>query len=535
MTNIYFIGMCVSMVIYVIIGFVVSKSVKNAEDFYVAGRRAPVFLIAGSMIASYTSTGMFMGDAAQCYEGAFSPIILFAGMQSAGYIIGAVFFGRYLRRSHIMTIPEFFGKRFHSNGMKKLAALTAIITMSVYLLSVIQGIGTLMNIVTGVDYNICIIIAMIVFTLISISSGASGVLITDTLMAAVFTVAMLLAMGAISKEAGGWFAAIKSVTEMDPALLSWGGSVGDGSGPGPLGYSSQTENLIWGLTYGVVWMSVCMVGPWQSSRYLMAKNEHTVIRSAFIAAVGVFLMEFLTGMAAVMVNVVNPDIDPASNVLIWAAMHMMPTLLGVILLTGVLAAGISSATTFLSLIGASVANDIMNPKSKVSIRVGQIAMAAASVVVIVVAVLNPPSIFWIMFLGGAIVASSWMPVAVASIFSRRVTKAGAFAGMLFGFLGCFVLRLAASLMGLSLPAYLDPSIVGIVCNLAAMTIVSAFTKVTPEEKEARANLFVIPEEEKEAKEVKKTLRYTKWSVLVGGTVFASLLVLWIIPYLTAKF
>ena len=93
--NVYLLGMAISMLVYIVIGIIVSAKVKNANDFYVAGRQAPLLLIAGSMIASYTSTGMFMGDAAQCYDGVFSPIIIFAGMQSAGYIIGAVFFGRY--------------------------------------------------------------------------------------------------------------------------------------------------------------------------------------------------------------------------------------------------------------------------------------------------------------------------------------------------------------------------------------------------------------------------------------------------------
>lgn len=530
MTNVYFIGMCIAMVVYLIIGWGVSRNVKDAEDFYVAGRKAPVALIAGSMIASYTSTGMFMGDAAQCYEGAFSPIILFAGMQSAGYIIGAVFFGRYLRRCKILTIPAFFEKRFQSKALKNLAAITAIITMSVYLLSVIQGIGTLMNIVTGVNYNICIAISVIVFAYIAVSSGARGVLITDTLMAGVFTAAMLFAMAAIANSAGGWFSAITSVTKMDASLLSWGGATGSGAGAGPLGYSTGIENMMWGLTYGIVWMSVCMVGPWQSSRYLMAKNEHTVIHSSFIAAIGVFLMEFLTSIAAVMVNAVNPNIDPASNVLIWAAMHMMPVFLGVMLLTGVLSAGISSATTFLSLIGASVANDIMSPEHKDSVKAGRIAMAIVSVVVLLIAVMNSPSIFWIMFLGGAIIASSWMPVAVAAIFSKRLTKTGAFCGMLFGFLGCFVLRLLTSFLGITLPAYLDPSIVGIICNIVAMVIGSALTQVTPGERQAKEQLFVMPEEERNPREMRKTLRYTKLSMLIGVIFFIVLTALWVIPY-----
>ncbi|MDO5338343.1 MAG: sodium:solute symporter family protein [Eubacteriales bacterium] len=525
--NIYFIGMCISMAVYLVIGMVISTKIKDADDFYVAGRKAPVLLIAGSMIASYTSTGMFMGDAAQCYDGAFSSIILFAGMQSAGYIIGAVFFGRYLRRGKVLTIPEYFGKRFCSKKMRMLAAITAIITMTVYLLSVIQGIGTLMNVVTGVNYNICIVLALAVFTFISVTSGSRGVLITDTLMASVFTVSLLIGAVMISKNAGGWFHAVRDIAanESTRQILSWGGK------PGAL-YQTGLENVIWGLNYGVVWMSVCMVGPWQSSRYLMARDENVVVRSSFFAALGVFVLEFVSGIAAVMVNVVNYDMEDSSKVLIWAAMNMMPKLLGVILLTGVLAAGISSATTFLSLIGASVANDIIGSTQRESIFAGRAAMVVASAIVLCVAVFNPPAIFWIMLLGGAIVSSSWMPVALASIFSKRLTKTGAFCGMLFGFLGCFLLRLYTSLSGAVLPVYLDPSIVGIICNILAMILGTALTQVTDEEKEARAALFVMPETEKNAAEMRKTLKYTRLSVLVGISFTAMMLALWVIPYLS---
>lgn len=524
--NIYFIGMCISMVVYLVIGMIVSHKVKDANDYYVAGRRAPVLLIAGSLIASYTSTGMFMGDAAQCYDGAFTSIIIFAGMQSAGYIVGGVFFGRYLRRSGAMTIPEFFGRRFQSKAMRNLAAITAIIMMAVYLLSVVQGIGTMMNAVTGVDYNLCIAIALVVFTIVTVISGSRGVLITDTLMAAIFTGALLVSAVVIANGLGGWFPAIEAIASNanTSEFLSWGGK------PGVL-YNTGIENVVWGLNYGIVWMSVCAIGPWQSSRYMMAKDEHTIVKSAPFAAVGVFVLEFIVGLVAVMINLENFGMEDSSRAMIWAAMNILPTLLGVILLTGVLAAGISSATTFLSLIGASFANDVFVSQGKRSIKIGRLAMVLVSTIVLVVALVNPPSIFWIMFLGGAMAASAWMPVAFASIFSRRLTKTGAFCGMLFGFLGCFVLKLYSSLSGVTLPVYLDPSIVGIVCNIIAMTVGSAVTQVSEEEKAEREALFVIPEEEKKPDAVKKTLAWAKGSVLVGVIVVVLMLVLWVMPYM----
>ena len=352
--NIYFLGMCISMVIYVIIGMLVSRQVKSVDDYYVAGRRAPVLLISGSMIASYASCSLFMGDAAQCYAGAFSSLIILSTIQVAGYIIGSVFFGRYLRRSKVLTIPDFFGKRFASTKVKKIAAFTAVVTMSVYMLSVTQGIGTLMSVVTNVDYKICIILSLIVVTFVTVISGSSGVLITDTLMASVFTISLFVSAIAIANHTGGWYSSIQQIAEYPDftRLLSWSGK------PGAV-YNTGLENILWGIDYGVVWLSVCMVGPWQSSRYLMAKNEHTVVRSSFISALGIFFIEFFAGMAAVMVRLSNPDMADSSQVLIWAAMNILPTVLGVILLTGVLAAGISSGTTFMSLVGASIANDIL--------------------------------------------------------------------------------------------------------------------------------------------------------------------------------
>ncbi|MEE1306327.1 MAG: hypothetical protein U0K68_14460 [Agathobacter sp.] len=44
MINIYLVGMIIAMISFLGIGMIVSRKVKNAEDFYVAGRQAPVLL-----------------------------------------------------------------------------------------------------------------------------------------------------------------------------------------------------------------------------------------------------------------------------------------------------------------------------------------------------------------------------------------------------------------------------------------------------------------------------------------------------------
>ncbi len=526
MNNIYFWGICITLIVYVFIGMLISRRVKAANDFFVAGRQAPSYLITGSLVASFIGVGLFMGDVGECYSGFFAPIVVAVGILSVGYIIGSVVFGRYLRRSNAMTIAGFFEKRFDSKAMKYLSTFTGLFIMLVYMISCVQGIGTLMVVVTGVEYNICIAIAVLSFTVIAVLSGSKGVLITDTIMFGVFSVATLIGAFFVSSEVGGWFSGVSEMATYQgvEGILAWTGNL-------DYFYPTGTENMIWAVGYGLAWMSVLMVAPWQSSRYLMAKNEHVVIRSSISASVAVFLIEFFMCMAGVFVQKLNPGMEQPNQALIWASINIMPTILGVIVLSGVCAAGISSATTFLSLIGSNVANDILGFKEKKSIVAGKITILVVSVIVLVLCILNPPAIFWITYLGATIIACSWAPVAIASIWSKRVTKTGAFCGMLTGFLVSATMKIYLSAKGITLPIYFDPFFVGLASNIIAMVIGSACTKVTDKERQERALLFIMPEEEKNLIEMKKTMKALKIAVALGIVVMGALLVLWVIPYL----
>ena len=522
--NIYLIGMIVSMIIYIIIGFVISKGVKNADDYYVAGRKAPTILIFGSLVASYCSTGIFMGTAGEAYDGFFGPYIITPLLLVTGYVLGSVFFGKYLRRSEAITIPQFFEKRFQSKKLRILSAIVALVVYIVYMLSIMQGIGSLMSYVTGLNYNVCILLALVTFTILTFSSGSKGVLITDTIMFGIFTIATIACSFIIINKAGGLTNAIQSISMTNPDVFSWHGNLKHL-------YDNGIENIIWAVCTGVTWITVAMCAPWQSSRYLMAKDEHTVIRSSVLAFFGVFLIEFLVSITAAIVIKLNPNIDTPSLSMIWASMNSVPTILGVVMLTGVLAAGISSATTFLSLIGSSIANDVLEIKDdKKRINIGKISIIIASIIILLLAYFNPPNIYVILCLGATVVASSWFPVCVASIWSKRVTKTGAFAGMLSGFIVCSSMKIIMAILGKSLPAYFDPFIFGTLANIIAIIIGSKLTKVTKEEKEELKKLKITPIRELDEEEIKITKRYGILYFALCVVVVLLLLFCWAIPY-----
>lgn len=522
--NIFLIGMLITLALYVIIGALISKKVKNANDFFVAGRNAPAYLITGSLVASFIGVGLFMGDVGECYSGFFAPIMVAVGVLSVGYIVGSIFFGRYLRRSNATTIPEYFEKRFNSKAMGLLASITGIIIMLIYSLSCVQGIGTLMSCVTGLSYQWCIVIAVVAFTLITLFSGAKGVLITDTIMFAVFSIATIVGAVFIAKAAGGWTDTVASMSNYEaiPGILSWSGNL-------DYFYPSGAENMVWAVGYGIAWMAVLMVAPWQSSRYLMAKDEHACIRSSVVASASVLIIEFLMCMAGVFVQKLNPGMAAPSEALIWASMNVMPAVLGIIVLSGVLASGVSSATTFLSLVGSNITNDFIKPKENKKVLIGRFVILGVALVILALCLWNPPAIFWITYLGATVVACSWLPAALASVWSKRVTKVGAFASMLSGFVVSAVLKIVFAVCSISVPIYLDPFFIGLAVSLVALIIGSLCTKVTDEEKKQRELLFIVSEKDKDPKEIKKTKIILGISIPLGCVIICALLFLWVLP------
>ena len=96
------------------------------------------------------------------------------------------------------------------------------------------------------------------------------------------------------------------------------------------------------------------------------------------------------------------------------------------------------------------------------------------------------------------------------------------------------MKLYSNVMHVTLPAICDPVIVGIVLNVIGIVIGSALTQVTEEEKSARAQLFVVPAEEKDPAERAKTLKYMRFAPFLGILVAVVLILVWVVPYMISK-
>ena len=528
--DIYSGAVLISLIIYVAVGNYAGRRVKKLDDYFVAGRRAPTLLIVGTLVASVLSTNIFLGETGFVYEGQAGPYLLWPPIGAMGYIFGALLFGRYLRRSRALTVADYFGQRFNSQRVQTAAGITIIFGLGGYLLAVTQGVAFLLTYITDLSFTQALIIGWFSYTGFTMYSGTRGVILTDTLMFLLFTSAAVLALVFLVQDAGGWSTVVRELATLPekPDLMAWHGIVGSDTP-----FLSVLDFTLWNITLAVAWGLVYAVSPWQSSRYLIARDEHVVMRAACIAAIFLILMELTLYAAGAVINLSDSGIQPSEEVIIYAALNLLPELLGALLLAGIMAAGLSSASTFLSLVGFSVSNDLFRHDAvddKKMLKLSRLIMLGIGVITLMIAFVSPIDIFWLTYFVGTLFASSWGPVAFMSVWSKNITAGAAFWGIVSGFLFNAVPKALEYFEWINLPFWLDPILLGGLVSLVVVLVVSRFGHVGREEQAYRLQLHRVPQQEISARKLRFT-RYAPMTLAVYQVIMcAVLLTVYVRPY-----
>jgi sodium/pantothenate symporter len=549
---IYLVVVIASIVVYVIVGLVVGRKVGDTADYYVSGRQAPTILIAGTLFASMLSTNGFMGDTNWTYGGAIVNAVTLNALCGAGYVIGVIFFGRYLRRSENLTMPEYFGNRFNSRGIQRMAGVIVVVSITCYLLAVTVGVGKLIHTLTGLDQIPAYIIAWACFTSFTFYSGSRGVIITDTMMFLLFLGATVIAapyfFNAANGGLGGLLEGVWNGHGVE-GYLSWHGTTYnyDVAEAATTGINSpmdvKRDAFLYGIIYGVIWLIVVGISPWQAGRNLMAKSEHVAMRSSTIACIctTVFLT-FLYMMSIALLNTPGAaeGIEAAGGAeyeMIWGFSNLVPAGLGALALAGIMAAGLSSASTFLSVVGFSVANDVFNIKfkdDKDQLRKTRIIMLVISIIALIIAFSFTEGIRNLSWLASTLIASSWCVIAFASVWSKKLNAKGALWSMVAGFVGYVVTKamskfaIAPDISG-KFYNMLDPFLIGIYLSIIFAIVGTVLGKKTAEEAAVQDKMLVTPKSILSRKEYKRTLLYANLLIVIGVLVTVGLIAGWAVP------
>jgi len=127
------------------------------------------------------------------------------------------------------------------------------------------------------------------------------------------------------------------------------------------------------------------------------------------------------------------------------------------------------------------------------LRLSRLVMLMTGVVTLVIAFFSPVDIFWLTYFAGTLFASSWGPVALMSVWSKRITADAAFWGIVSGFVFNAVPKALEYAGWITLPFWLDPILLGGLVSLATVLITSRFTRVSRAEQVYRLQLHRIPE------------------------------------------
>ncbi|WP_439108141.1 sodium:solute symporter family protein, partial [Congregibacter sp.] len=361
--------------------------------------------------------------------------------------------------------------------------------------------------------------------------GSRGVIITDTLMFLLFTIATIAFVGYLLNGLGGFEHTIEELTRQNVKrdITAWHGTIGAGTE-----WPTAWDFLIWLVIIDLAWSIVYAVSPWQSSRHLMAKNEHVVLRAAIYACFAVIFMQILIYGAGGFINLAKYDIDPSETVMLWAAKNLVPPLLGALLLSGIVAAAVSSASTFLSLVGFSVSNDLFSHRGPVKLGTTRTLTGIVSLTVLGLSLVLPPNVFWIMLFIGTVFASSWGPVGFMSIWSKRITAAGAYWGMIVGLLANIIPAGLDYLGFLNLPSYFEPALLGTVASLITIWLVSRRSTPSTQEQRYLEKLHDTPIEDRDMRRTRITLIAPSLLVAYGLTMPFLLLHYYVAPFQRGK-
>jgi len=196
-----------TLVMYAVIG--VYGRTADASEYYVAGRRIPAVYNGMATAADWMSAASFISMAGGLYLQGFSG----SGSQAGGlaYVMGwtggfclvALLVAPYLRRMRLYTVPDFFAMRFGGRWPRMIAALAAVLCSFTYVVAQIYGVGLITSRLTGVHFEIGILLGLGGVLVCSFLGGMRAVTWTQVTQYVVIILAFLIPVSWLSYKQVG--------------------------------------------------------------------------------------------------------------------------------------------------------------------------------------------------------------------------------------------------------------------------------------------------------------------------------------------
>jgi SSS family transporter len=439
---------------------------KTEEDFLAAGRSIGPWVGGAVLAATQISAGTFVGTLGRHYLTGVSWIWIWFGVWS-GWVISAIFVAPKLRRFGALTVADYVGKRFASEGARTLAAALIILTYTILLTAQFQAIGEIASAIFDIAPMVAMVALLASTGFYTALGGVRSSSYIDFVQTLIMVLALLFAVPVVVSHTGGLTALGEYVGSIEPRVTGW--------------WFTWRELVAFGAAFG---LSIA-AAPYEMTRYYSMRDVATVrfaIGIALVAQVLIGSSVMILGIGMRGIFPYLPSADQASSIM---ASTVMPPLLGSLFLVAMMSAIMSTVNSILLVTGGAFSHDLykrlVNPQASQDrlVRVNRVSIVVLGLVPFWCASLKLADVQAIVVEQAKFIASFFFVPVVFGLNWRRGTKEGAIWSMVAGFLGClvwsFTLQRGFASHGI------DSVEVGVALSGVTFILVSLATKPTPAE------------------------------------------------------
>lgn len=463
-SNVSFLDWCIVigyLLVIVGVGVYIKRYISNVTDFIVAGRGLKTFLGVATMIGTELGLVTVMYSSQKGFTGGFAAFHIALASAVVALTVGLTgFIVVPLRRMNVMTIPEFYEKRF-GHGVRILGgtilAFSGILNMGMFLKAGSIFVMGITGMTSDTELKIIMSVLLGMVLLYTTLGGMVSVVVLDYIQFVVLSFS-LLATSVLAIIHLGWGNIIESVSQLK----------GEAGFNPFISEEFGTSYVIWMFFLGLVNCAI-----WQTAviRACSAESTRTVKRLYTFASVGFlirFLIPYFFGICALVFiakdpmlkNVFLPEGSEADSQVTLMAMpvflsQVLPAGLIGIVSAGMLAAFMSTHDSYLLCWSSVLTQDVVAPwfknglSSKARLMLTRIFIVAIGIFILIWGLWYDlgQDLWDYMAISGAIYFTGAIALLVFGIYWKRASKVGAYCALVCGFLALIGLAPVQKVLG----------------------------------------------------------------------------------------
>ncbi|MGD2070892.1 MAG: sodium:solute symporter [Gemmatimonadota bacterium] len=360
-------------------GIRVARRRESADDYFLAGRTLPWYLIGLSLYASNMSGSSFVGLMGASYS---DGLVVFNYEWTAAFVL--VFFAVFMLprflRARLWTLPEFLESRFDRRSRMAFSAFTLLAIVFIDTAGALYAGGIVVTTVFDIPLWEAVAALAAVAGVYTILGGLSAVVVTDAVQAVLLMIGAAAIFGFGLREVGGWGEMLRGLEAVGPERVSLVHPAGD-------------PFLPWYGIFGVILLGFYY---WTLNQFVVQRTlgsrdldqgRKGAVFAGLLKMPNLFLM-ILPGAFAVLLF---PAVENPDTVFPRLAFELLPAGFRGLVLTGVVAAIMSSLDSALNAAATLVTIDFVRtarPDASDD-RLVLLGRVVTAVVMVVAAVYSP--------------------------------------------------------------------------------------------------------------------------------------------------